>query len=136
MTFAEKLKTLRKGKGMTQMQLATATNISLGVIADIESGRHDPSKASAKVLSEYFNVPVQTFILENTGITTEKKTLTTQQIIMLADIVQEVINKQGFQITQEQRAALVDYFYQQNITDAEKIKDSLSVLAALSLKSK
>ena len=39
MTFAEKIKTLRKERGLTQMQLAAETHVSLGVIADIESNR-------------------------------------------------------------------------------------------------
>ena len=108
MTFAEKIKSLRKERGMTQMQLAAATNISLGVIADIESGRRDPSKEVAKRFSEYFHVPVQTFILENIEI--ENKTVSTATILMLADIVQEYLTKKGYKITPEQRTALVDHF--------------------------
>ena len=57
MTFAEKIKTLRKEKGMTQMQLSAATNVSLAVIAGVESGRRNPSKEVAKRLADYFNVP-------------------------------------------------------------------------------
>lgn len=134
MTFAEKLKTLRKRKGITQMQLAAATNISLGVIADIESGRHDPSKASAKRLSEFFDVPIQVFIVENYDINTKETyapKISMKQILMIADIVQQYLQSNGYTLTDDQRVALVEHFCQENISDANQIRQQLSVLAAV-----
>ena len=134
MTFAEKIKALRKERGITQMQLAAATNISLGVIADIESNRRAPSKEAAKRLSEYFCVPVQVFILESEEITNVPrftKTVPTAQILVIADIVQEYLNKNGMTMTTDQRAALIDHFCQQNLTNADAIKQQLSLLGAL-----
>ena len=135
MTFSEKLKALRKERGITQMQLAAATNMSLGVVADIESGRHDPSKTSAKLLAKYFNVPVEVFILEEIPIThtvpTPKQIVPTATLLQIADIVQEYLNKNGMTMTTEQRAALIDHFCQQNLTDADAIKQQLSLLGAL-----
>lgn len=132
MTFAEKLKTLRKGKGITQMQLAAATNISLGVIADIESNRRTPSKEAAKRFSAYFGIPVQAFILESESIIQPQKQIApTALVLQIADIVQEYLNKNGMVMTTEQRAALIDHFCQQNLTDAEQIKQHLSLLGAL-----
>ena len=135
MTFAEKIKSLRKERGMTQMQLAAATNISLGVIADIESNRRAPSKEVAKRFSEYFGVPVQVFILEEIPIThtepTPKQIVPTATLLQIADIVQEYLNKNGMTMTTEQRAALIDHFCQQNLTNAEQIKQQLSLLGAL-----
>jgi hypothetical protein len=52
---------------------------------------------------------------------------------MIADIVSEYLNKNGFKITPEQRAMLVDPFYQKNITDAEKIKEMLSFMQGMDL---
>lgn len=132
MTFAEKIKSLRKERGLTQMQLAAATNISLGVIADVESGRRDPSKEVAKRMSEYFNVPVETFILENADIQgTPCKTTSTANILMIADIVKEFFEKNGCTITPEQKVALIDHFCQQNITDVNEIKKMLSLMQAM-----
>ena len=134
MTFAEKIKALRKERGITQMQLAASTNISLGVIADIESNRRAPSKEAAKRLSEYFCVPVQVFILESEEITNVPrftKTVPTAQILAIADIVQEYLDKNGMTMTREQRAALIDHFCQQNLTNADAIKQQLSLLGAL-----
>ena len=122
---------------MTQMKLAAATNLSLGVIADIESGRRDPSKEVAKRLSEYFGVPIQTFILEDAPITeTATKTVDMGTVLMISDIVAEYLAKHGYEITQEQRAALIDHFYQQNMTEPDKINEMLSVMAALQFKKK
>lgn len=58
------------------------------------------------------------------------KNVNTSDILMIADIVKEFFEKNGYEITPEQRAALVDHFYQQNITDAGKIKELLSVMQA------
>lgn len=136
MTFADKVKTLRKEKGLTQMQLASATNISLGVIADIESNRRTPSKEVAKRMAEFFNVPVETFILENSEIQPATKHVNTADIIAIADVVQEFFQKNGYQITPEQRVALIDHFYQQNITDAKQIKEMLSLMQTMQSKVK
>lgn len=135
MTFAEKIKTLRKERGLTQMQLAAETHVSLGVIADIESNRRTPSKEVAKRMAEYFKVPVETFILEETDIKPGKP-VNTADIIAIADVVQEFFQKNGYQITPEQRVALIDHFYQQNITDANKIKEMLSLMQAMNLTTK
>ena len=135
MTFADKIKTLRKERGMTQMQLAAVANISLAVIAGVESGRRPPSKEMARRLAEYFNVPVEVFILEEIPIThtvpTPKQIVPTATLLQIADIVQEYLNKNGMTMTTEQRAALIDHFCQQNLTDAEQIKQQLSLLGAL-----
>lgn len=128
MTFAEKLKSLRKERGLTQMKLAATTNLSLGVIADIESGRRDPSKEVAKRLADYFGVPIQAFIVEDEEIT---KTTDISQILMIADIVADYLKKHGYEITPEQRVALIDHFYQMHMTEPSKIQDMLSIMGPL-----
>ena len=122
----------RKKKGLTQEQLAEAINVSRGVLAGIESGIRTPSKEMAKKLAVFFQVPVEVFLFEE--ITTpeqNKKTISTAEIILIADLVTEYLQKHGYTITPEQKVALVDHFYQQNITDSGKIKESLSIMAAL-----
>lgn len=137
MTFAEKIKTLRKERGLTQLQLSAVTNVSLAVIAGIESGRRNPSKEVAKRLSEYFGVPLETFILEEVPITeTAAKSVDMGTVLMISDIVAEYLAKHGYEITQDQRAALIDHFYQQNMTEPEKIDEMLSVMAALQFRKK
>lgn len=134
MTFAEKIKSLRKERGMTQMQLAAATNISLAVIAGVESGRRTPSKEMARRLAEYFRVPVDVFIFEKCEIgqpQPQKQIAPTALVLQIADIVQEYLSKNGMVMTTEQQATLIDHFCQQNLTDAEQIKQQLSLLVAL-----
>lgn len=134
MTFAEKLKSLRKGKGLTQIKLAAATNMSLGVIADIESGRREPSKEVAKHLAEFFNVPIQTFILEDAPITENAPKLAdTKTVLMIADIVAEYLSKHGYKITPEQRATLIEHFYRMSITEPEKINEMLTLMGDMFL---
>ena len=122
----------RKRKGLTQEQLAEKINVSRGVLAGVESGMRGPSKEMAKKLSVFFEVPVELFLFEEAQTPAEQnKTISTANVLLIADIVEEYLKKNGFKITTEQRAALVDHFYQQNITEPEKIKESLSLLRAM-----
>lgn len=122
----------RKRKGLTQEQLAEKINVSRGVLAGVESGMRGPSKEMAKKLSVFFKVPVELFLFEEAQTPAEQnKTISTANVLLIADIVEEYLKKNGFKITTEQRAALVDHFYQQNITEPEKIKESLSLLRAM-----
>ena len=131
MNFADKLKSLRRTRGLTQMQLSEQTNISLGVIAMIEAGRRVPSKEAAKRLSVFFQVPLDTFIIESDNETTVVPGLDMHAILEIADIVREYMAVNGYDLTPEQREALVAHFYQQNLHDAGAIKQQLSVMAVL-----
>jgi transcriptional regulator with XRE-family HTH domain len=128
MTFAEKLKSLRKGKGLTQMKLAAATNMSLGVIADIESGRREPSKEVAKHLAEFFDVPIQTFILEETPV---NEPTDIDKILLIVDIMSRYLQSKGYEITPERRNYLVKWFYEKNLTDPDGINDMLSAICGM-----
>lgn len=126
----------RKKKGLTQEQLAKEINVSRGVLAGIECGLRTPSKEMAKRLAAFFNVPLEIFVCE--GVATPEqnnKTISTAQILMIADIVEEYLKKYGYKITPEQRVMLVEHFYQMNITDANKIKEMLSFAQAMGFNS-
>ena len=56
MLFQDKLKELRKEKGISQYDLADALNISRSVIAKWEAGITLPSEESTRLLMDYFNV--------------------------------------------------------------------------------
>lgn len=129
MTFADKLKSLRRERGLTQMALAQATNVSLGVIADVESGRRNPSKNMARVLSQYFGVSLDAFIVESAPLS--GATLDMRSVLEIADVVRDYMAKNGYVLTADQREALVSHFYQQNLHDADAIKQQLSVMAVL-----
>ena len=54
--FAERLKLLRMGKQLTQVQLAKETELSQSGIALWENGERIPSAQVLLTLAEYFNV--------------------------------------------------------------------------------
>lgn len=139
MTFAEKLKTLRKQKNLTQVELAAKIDVSFAIIGQIESGARNPSKEVARKLADFFNVALDTFIIESADIieqNTECKSVSMDKILMIADVVKEYFDKHGYKITPEQRVALVDHFYHENIINEDEIKKLLSLMQAMKFEGK
>ena len=123
MTFAEKIKSLRKGKGLTQAQLAAVSNVSLAVIAGVESGRREPSKEVAKRLARYFKVPVKTFIIENTPVDAEDdQPQNIEKIAKIARNVWDEIIRAGYKVSTEEYLALVRDFYKADIETPNQIE--------------
>ena len=58
MDFGEKLQELRKGRGMTQEELAEALFVSRTAVSKWESGRGWPSIDSLKVFSTFFDITI------------------------------------------------------------------------------
>ena len=61
MKFGEILQKLRTDAKMTQLQLATASGLSLGIIRDYEQGRKEPALLSAFKLSKALKVSSEVF---------------------------------------------------------------------------
>lgn len=135
MTFAEKIKALRKEKGMTQLKLAQATNISLAVIAGVESGRRNPSKEMARRLSEYFCVPIETFIVEDVDIQkiTQKPTMTPTMVTLL-EVVDSYAAKHNINVTAAQKATMVNHLMEENEKDPVKAQKDIDGLINFLLK--
>lgn len=55
-TFGDKIKELRKSKGITQDMLATALGVSLGTIGMYETNKINPSPEILLKISEYFDI--------------------------------------------------------------------------------
>lgn len=55
-TFGEKIKALRKEKGITQKQLAEVLNVSLAAIGMYETNRINPSPDILIKIAKYFDV--------------------------------------------------------------------------------
>ena len=62
MEFQEKLQALRKGRGITQEELAAALYVSRTAISKWESGRGFPNIDSLKALAAYYGVTVDTLL--------------------------------------------------------------------------
>ncbi len=54
--FAERLKELRVSRGLTQTELAKATNLSQSGIALWEAGQRIPNAEAVAILARYFEV--------------------------------------------------------------------------------
>ena len=56
--FPERIKELRKERGMSQMDLAVATQISQSAIAKWELGKTEPTASALIILSKFFGESV------------------------------------------------------------------------------
>lgn len=55
-TISERLRTLRKSRGLTQQQLAEETQLSTSAIKSYESNAREPNSKAMAALERYFNV--------------------------------------------------------------------------------
>lgn len=67
MKLDEKLVYLRKEKGLTQLELAEAVNVSRQAVSKWESGGGTPSTENLRGLSELYGVPVDYLLNEGEG---------------------------------------------------------------------
>lgn len=65
MRFGEKLALLRKQRGMTQLELAEALDISRQAVSRWEQGVSEPSAANLIRIGQLFDVPVDALVNEN-----------------------------------------------------------------------
>jgi transcriptional regulator with XRE-family HTH domain len=61
MTFGDKLKELRTGRGLTQERLADAAGVPIGTIRDYEQGKRDPLLSNAQRLAGALGVSLDVF---------------------------------------------------------------------------
>ncbi|MBB6716331.1 helix-turn-helix domain-containing protein [Clostridium gasigenes] len=61
MDIGSKIKEYRKRDKLTQLQLATKSNISRSYLADVEKDRYNPSLETIKAIADALNVPLAEF---------------------------------------------------------------------------
>lgn len=61
-SIGKKIRDARKNAGMTQVELAKATNLSRSYIGDIEKDRYNPSVSTLQAIAKATNVPVETLL--------------------------------------------------------------------------
>lgn len=71
MKFKERLRYLRKLKGVSQQQVANHLNYGYSAISNYESGRCEPSIADLIKLANFFGVSVD-FLVGNSDIMTKQ----------------------------------------------------------------
>lgn len=78
MMFAEKLKALRKQKGLTQTQFAIDFNIATGTIGMWETGKRQPDYNTLVKIAKYFDVSIN-YLLEDQAEPEDYKLLVQEQ---------------------------------------------------------
>ncbi len=74
MNFGEKVKTLRKEKGLTQTELGQEIGVSLRTIISYETGKSHPKKRDVYTkLAEFFNIDQEYLLTEDEEFITEAK---------------------------------------------------------------
>ena len=101
MIFPDRLKELRKNKGISQYDLAEALNISRSVVAKWETGLTLPSEESTELLMNYFNISkeelfkneeAEIIIVEkNVSISNMRKLIISLSITLLVLIITTII---------------------------------------------
>lgn len=56
MAFADRLRELREGRGLSRQELANATDLSIHTITSYEKGRRQPNAQALTTLERYFQV--------------------------------------------------------------------------------
>lgn len=70
--FHEKLKVLRKEKGLTQKSLSNMLNISQGAYAQWENGNREPNLEKLSMLACIFDVSIDFLLSENLEVSKER----------------------------------------------------------------
>jgi transcriptional regulator with XRE-family HTH domain len=60
--FGEKLYTLRKKHGLTQVQLAEQAGLSQTYIGELESGKKRPGTSITVKIADFFGVPIDVLV--------------------------------------------------------------------------
>lgn len=129
--------------GKTQTEFAQAIGITqskLNVTLNHPELREFQTTEILKA-AEFLGYDPESFMKCVSGETTEQpsvvnKTISMDKILMIADVVKEYFDKHGYDLTPEQRAALVDHFYRENIINEDEINKLLSLMQSLKLNGK
>ena len=62
MKLGEKIKYLRKSKGISQEELATMLKINRNILSRIETGKSDPNAGILKSIAQIFNVDLNSLL--------------------------------------------------------------------------
>ena len=92
MSFGEKLKNLRKTRGVTQEELASEVFVSRSMIAKYETGKAYPTNEILQRIAEYFNVSLDELVkkqelIDEHSRVLEEKMSKNQKIVILVAIV-------------------------------------------------
>lgn len=94
-TFGERIKTLRKAKGVSQKAAARGMGVSSGLLAQLEGGTNDnPTISTVRKVSEFYAVPMSLLIPSDASPPS-----------VLNEMVAELVNA----LSPEEAAKVLDY---------------------------
>lgn len=107
-TLGDNIRDARKKAGLTQMELAKATNLSRSYIGDIEKDRYNPSLSVLKAIAVATNTPLDTIIsdqkLEWLNKTERKIPKDLNKFLEQTEIV---FNGNTYNLTDDERAVII-----------------------------
>lgn len=68
MEIGQKIKVIRKSRGLTQNELALKANISRSYLGDLEGGRYNPSVDTLKAIAGALNTDISELLDDNENI--------------------------------------------------------------------
>lgn len=102
--FSEKLKELRKARGITQREVAEKIDVSISMYSKYEQGLNYPSEVTLLSLTNFFNVSINEFIFKDSS--TDTKLINAS----LSNIIKEFKNEENDkEIEQLNNLKLLDF---------------------------
>ncbi|SNY19169.1 Helix-turn-helix domain-containing protein [Orenia metallireducens] len=127
MKYGERLRELRKDKGLTMDELAEQTGLSQSYISEIERNIKEPKFDKLNLLANYFDVSVD-YILGRTNIkskNTDKITQALEDNPELADFWEQLKKRESMQLLFKQTRNMSDKSIRDVVRFMKSVEDEL-----------
>lgn len=107
-TLGDNIRDARKKAGLTQMELAKATNLSRSYIGDIEKDRYNPSLSVLKAIAVAINTPLDTIISDQKleWLNKEERKIP-KDLNKFLEQTEIVFNGNTYNLTDDERAVII-----------------------------
>ena len=107
-TLGDNIRDARKKAGLTQMELAKATNLSRSYIGDIEKDRYNPSLSVLKAIAVATNTPLDTIISDQKleWLNKEERKIP-KDLNKFLEQTEIIFNGNTFNLTDDERAVII-----------------------------
>lgn len=115
--FADRIKTLRKEKGLTQIQFAQQFNVANGTVGMWETGKREPDFETTQRIADFFGVSVD-YLLGREGQKETPGTKAGREVTF--DDFTYAMYEEGKELTEENKKKLLEmaqFFRQQQERD-------------------
>lgn len=107
-TLGDNIRDARKKAGLTQMELAKATNLSRSYIGDIEKDRYNPSLSVLKAIAVATNTPLDTIISDQKleWLNKEERKIP-KDLNKFLEQTEIIFNGNTYNLTDDERAVII-----------------------------